>query len=124
MTDWNEKNENMSLAVRRERADNESMTHTNTKQNPAAPDNRAAVWREAIGPGYHAPTFGRAIEGHLNQETGPPTTPNSVTVRDPKLTPKRLRRLLDRVRNHPGYTSTPSQQALDRISHVAYAQRR
>ena len=118
MTDWNKKNEIMSLAAGAEPMDTESMARSNTNQITAVGDTGAARCRQRMGLGDQAPLSDRGIQQHLTQDTVLGSSPKSfaVVVRPPRRKP--LRRVWNWIREHPGYTSSPSQQTLEVVDQV------
>lgn len=104
MTDWNEKNAIMSLALQAERADTETMT--NTRHTPRS-DNLARTLRDAMGPGYQASMVTSSVERLLSQPAGASSTPGAV-VFTPQSRRRLLLRLLGLVRRHRWAASSPS----------------
>jgi hypothetical protein len=124
MTDWNEKNDYMSLVICGDWLDTGSMDNTNIKQNTPVHGFCAAPWREAMGPGYQAATFGRSVERRVGEGAVSPAAPTGVAAPERQSGRAWFHRVRDLVRHHPGYVNSLSQQALDGIGRIASDSRR
>lgn len=117
MTDWNEKNDYMSLVLPEQSGDTASMDNSNLHQNTAASSFLVTAWHEAIGPEYQVATLSCAVAQQASPQSAPPTLRTCVAVLRRRPRSNWFRRVRTWVRDHPGYTSSPSQQTLDRIGH-------